>query len=85
MKSLKDQLYDLVSRHYPNFMNGGEAERYAMDNGFKASNASRRLRELAQEGKLWRRENGGSVEYLARFSPKIKTKVVPHPLEARLF
>lgn len=45
------------------YINGGDIEREALLAGYKASNASRRLRELAREGYLWRREKNGCVEY----------------------
>lgn len=46
------------------FVNGGEIERKALEIGYKASNASRRLRELVDEGVLERRLNeSGTVEY----------------------
>jgi len=46
------------------WVNGGEIERRALDIGYKASNASRRLRELYNEGKIERRENEkGHAEY----------------------
>lgn len=46
------------------WVNGGEIERLALEARYKASNASRRCRELANEGYILRRENGnGSVEY----------------------
>lgn len=46
------------------FVNGGEIEKLAQDNGYKASNASRRLRELENEGRIEKRYNSkGTVEY----------------------
>lgn len=48
------------------WLNGGELERLAMNNGYKASNASRRCRELYNEEVIERRENAkGHVEYRA--------------------
>jgi hypothetical protein len=62
-ESLKERIY-----HYINgsdkFLNGGEIERLAMDAGYKASNASRRCRELVTEGKIvrmFRREGNSKV------------------------
>lgn len=52
--------------NYPAWVNGGEIERFALDEKYKASNASRRLRELYQAGLLERRINRdsrNSVEY----------------------
>ena len=53
------------------WINGGEIERLALEAGYKASNASRRCRELAKEGHIRRRENAkGFVEY--RFCNEIQ-------------
>lgn len=43
------------------WVNGGEIERQAMEQGYKASNASRRLRELYEDGKLEREERPGTI------------------------
>ena len=64
--SLKNYIYQKIKSAYPNYVNGGEIERFALDEKFKASNASRRLRELYQAGLLERRINKdsrNSVEY----------------------
>ena len=54
----------MIQGKYPRFVNGGEAERLAMNEGYKSSNASRRCRELVKAGKLERRINENkSVEY----------------------
>lgn len=58
IKSLKERILDYLS-NTSDFVNGGEIERLAMEKGFKASNASRRLRELAEEGVLEREERKG--------------------------
>ncbi len=54
-----------IREKYPDmFVNGGEIERLALAKGYKASNASRRLRELTNEGVLERQEDEkGHVEY----------------------
>lgn len=59
-QSLKKNLY-LYLKTRPDWINGGELERYAESLGFKGSNASRRLRELVGP-KIERKEmsvNGG--------------------------
>lgn len=64
--SLKNFIYQRIKSYYPNWVNGGELERFALDEKFKASNASRRCRELYNEGFLDRRinkESHNSVEY----------------------
>jgi len=42
-------------RRQGNFRNGGEIERLAESSGYKASNASRRCRELENEGLIERK------------------------------
>lgn len=65
--SLKQRIYQFItSRTSDNldaWINGGDIEREALIAGYKASNASRRCRELVKEGLLCRRENKGTVEY----------------------
>lgn len=47
--SLRERILTYLRKNKAWF-NGGELERLAMSVGFKASNASRRLRELREEG-----------------------------------
>jgi hypothetical protein len=61
--SLKVLLSLYLKEKYPNFVNGGELEQFAITQGHKASTGSRRCRELADEGTFERRMNGKSVEY----------------------
>lgn len=65
--SLKSRILSYIercTRENDCWINGGEIERLALLAGYKASNASRRLRELHAEGLLARREtDNGSVEY----------------------
>ena len=61
--SLKIRLALFAQEKYPNWINGGEFEIFATTLGYKASNGSRRCRELADENTLERRINGKSVEY----------------------
>lgn len=56
--SLCDRILSYLERH-PEWHNGGEIEELAMRVGYKASNASRRLRELYEEGQLDREERKG--------------------------
>lgn len=59
---LKMKIY--AQSKYPHFFNGGEFERLAMENGYKAANSGRRAREMCEKGMLERRiGEGGSVEY----------------------
>lgn len=83
--SLIQKLEIFARGRYPNWINGGEFERLAMDEGKKASNASRRLREMYAAGILERHEEK-SVSY--RFIPpnlrtiEAKEKESPPPRES---
>lgn len=44
--SLRVRIERYLRNHYPDWINGGEIERLALAVGRKASNASRRLREM---------------------------------------
>jgi DNA-binding IclR family transcriptional regulator len=68
MESLKQRILDYINGS-EKWLNGGTIERLAEEAGYKASNASRRCRELVNEGKIQRtisRGNGkvASVYYL---------------------
>lgn len=70
--SLKKRIFNYIRKvHDANplvWINGGHIEQLAASINYKASNASRRLRELENEGKIKRRENGkGHVEYKLSF------------------
>lgn len=54
--SLRERIIKYFTQRPDTFWNGGEIERLALEAGYKASNASRRLRELAEEGYLEREE-----------------------------
>lgn len=57
--SLKNRIYSYInSRNY--WINGGEIEKLAMETGYKASNASRRLRELSEDGVIDRKIDGSA-------------------------
>lgn len=65
---IKHRIYEYLREWYEidptKFVNGGEIERLALESGYKASNASRRLRELETEEKIENRRNHkGHVEY----------------------
>lgn len=66
---IQNVLYEVYLRNPDDWTNGGEVERMALNNGYKASNASRRMRELANEGILDRKIEAGSVWY--RYVPKL--------------
>jgi len=65
MPSLKSKI--LIYLGGKRWVNGGEIERFAMDQGMKASNGSRRARELAEDKKIFRKEMNGSVWYMAKY------------------
>lgn len=48
-QSLRERIKSYFLRHNDRFINGGDIERLALGAGFKASNASRRCRELWEE------------------------------------
>ena len=50
--SLKETLYNLIKGAYPDKLHSGLIERYAMNAGYKASNAGRRCRELENKGRI---------------------------------
>jgi len=61
---LKTDLISFAKRNYGEWINGGEFERFAMELGYKPSNASRRLRELADNNIFDHRYNEKrQVEY----------------------
>jgi len=63
MESLKNRIKNYFQNNPEKWINGGTIERLSMDIGKKASNASRRLRELENEGFLERQIIGNSVSY----------------------
>lgn len=66
-----------------NWVHGGECERLAMSNQFKASNASRRLREMYKVGLIERRlDEKGRVWYKSVKREEVKPNPVfsPAPL-----
>lgn len=62
--SLVERLIKFMKANSEVWIPGGELERIALSVGYKASNISRRARELVEDGTLDRRENSkGHVEY----------------------
>ena len=57
--SLIERIQRYFSQRADIWVNGRDIEELAMQAGYKASNASRRLRELAEEGFLDREERKG--------------------------
>jgi len=57
-KPLRDRIVAFLSAK-KDWVNGGEIERLALDAGYKASNASRRLREIHEDGLIEREERPG--------------------------
>lgn len=81
--SLKDELLNVTKNRYPELINGREFEQCAENLGHKASNASRRMRELCNEGKVERilrpMANSLRVSVWYRYKPVIVAppKVLP--------
>lgn len=57
-KSLSERILNYL-RNQRDFVNGGKIEELAMVAGYKASNASRRLRELCNDELIIREERKG--------------------------
>lgn len=57
--SLRNELLNHFKAIFPEWENGGESERFAAQFGKKMSNASRRCRELCNDGKLERQLRAG--------------------------
>lgn len=51
--SLKEKIKEHLKQSYPNVIHGGEIEKLAINEGRKPSNASRRCRELENEGLIF--------------------------------
>jgi hypothetical protein len=61
--SLKKEIYDYLKQSYPNFIHGGEIEKFSISKGRKASNGSRRARELVDSGLIERELRNKEVWY----------------------
>lgn len=76
--SLKDRILRYLRSNEGIWVNGGTIERLTLDAGYKASNGSRRCRELAEEGLIQAEEktiNGTrSVWYMAKARSIMITK-----------
>jgi DNA-binding MarR family transcriptional regulator len=57
--SLSERIKRYLEKRPDTFVNGRDIEELAMQAGYKASNASRRCRELAEEGFIDREERKG--------------------------
>ncbi|MBL7141792.1 hypothetical protein ISS21_01705 [Patescibacteria group bacterium] len=75
VNSLKNRILKYFEVCPNKWVNGGVIEKLAMSVGYKASNASRRCRELVNEGNLERKIDQGSVWY--RFFKK--------PIQEKMF
>lgn len=71
-KSLRERILSYYRKNDGRWISGGEIERLVAQNTkYKASNASRRLRELREDGLLDAKEVKGTVFY--RYVPQEKT------------
>lgn len=79
--SLKDNILKFIRSQYPAKVSGGEIERKAMVHGYKASNASRRCRDLVTAGYAEVSYAGQSVKhtwYIAK--PCAEWQPISHPI-----
>jgi predicted transcriptional regulator len=75
--SLRARILKYLKKHKGIWINGGEIERLALNVGYKSSNASRRCRELHEDGLINRKEIDGKVWYMCdEFETKTVSKVV---------
>ena len=70
---LKDRIVKYLTTRPGVKINGGEIERLALAAGYKASNASRRCRELREEGIIKDQEIKGTVWYWYEKPPTVPT------------
>ncbi len=69
--SLRERIHAYYRKHQGVWISGGEVERLvAQHTTYKASNASRRLRELREDGLLESKEVKGTVFYC--YVPQVK-------------
>lgn len=61
--SLRENIISLAKEKYPETIGNIKFEVWCNEQGYKASNGERRLRELATEGILERLEENGYVVY----------------------
>ena len=62
--TLRVRITEHLEKNYPRFLNGGEIEDWVRSiSTFKASNASRTCRKLAEDGIIERKMEKGSVWY----------------------
>ena len=60
---LRTRLYGYLQRHEGDWIHSGHLEKLAQEAGYKASNGSRRLRELQSEGRIEVKYERGSALY----------------------
>lgn len=73
--SLTDRIYNYLVKYSPKKFNGGEIERLALSVGYKASNASRRCREMDVKGRIRSEMKGGSVWYWVEKEDTLQAKL----------
>lgn len=67
--SLKSKLLYRLKSAYPHWIHSGTIEEWGISEGYKASHADRRMRDLVKDGKVERRRNGRCEEYRAKIIP----------------
>lgn len=70
--SLKSLILDYCKMNYPYEVHSGAIEKLSIEKGFKASNGSRRARELEEDGYLEKRIEKKCVIYKYRIEKQVR-------------
>lgn len=73
--SLSQRIYRYLKNRPGVKVNGGEIERLALSIGYKASNASRRCREMREKGLIRDAEIKGTVSYWYEPEDSLESKL----------
>lgn len=80
--TLRDRILSYL-RAKSEFVNGGELERLALEAGYKASNASRRCRELCEDNLIERKEEKGRHAKTVWYKATSSKSVTAYRVEGR--
>jgi len=75
--SLRHKIVIFCREQYPHWINGGQLEKLGMELGYKASNSSRRGRELVKNGILERRLNERHCVEYRLAQPRVLNEEIP--------
>jgi hypothetical protein len=81
-QSLKNRIARYLDHEYPKWIHGGQLEALSMSAGYKASNGSRRCRDLVAEGRIERKENEKG-EVLYRYKKIVLPEAYPPKVEVK--